>query len=70
MKKAKCENNLCSAMSNSAWCVLNSKGDTLKLHDNCHNPKCKCQKQVTFTPRNFQMEGAGFKNTKKKTIQR
>ena len=41
----------CSPMSNSAWCDLNSRGDLLKLHDLCHNPKCKCQKQITFTPK-------------------
>ena len=38
-------------------------GDTLKLHDLCHNPEGICQIQITFTPRNFQIEGAGFKNT-------
>ena len=32
----------------------------------CHNPKCKCQKQNTFTPNQFQLEGAGFKNAMKK----
>ena len=32
----------------------------------CHNPKCKCQKQITFSPNQFQMEGAGFKNKMKK----
>ena len=32
----------------------------------CHNPKCKCQKQFTFSPNQFQLEGAGFKNTMKK----
>ena len=32
----------------------------------CHNPKCKCQKQITFTPKQFQSEGNGFKNTMKK----
>ena len=31
----------------------------------CHNPKCKCQKQITFSPNQFQLEGAGFKNTMK-----
>ena len=29
----------------------------------CHNPECKCQKQITFSPNQFQLEGAGFKNT-------
>ena len=28
----------------------------LKLHDMCHNPKCRCQKQITFTPKQFQLE--------------
>ena len=32
----------------------------------CHNPKCKCQKQITFSPKQFQLEGAGFQNTMKK----
>ena len=54
----------CSAMSNSAWCNLNSKSDTLKLHGFCHNPRCDCQTQFTSTPRGFQIEGSGFKNTK------
>ena len=66
MKKAKCKNGHCSSMSNSAWCDLNSKGDTPKLHDTCQNPKCKCQNQITFTPKQFKLEGSGFKNTLKK----
>ena len=53
-------------MSNSAWCDLNCKGDILKLNDVCHNPKCKCQKQITITLRQFQLEGSGFKSTMKK----
>ena len=32
----------------------------------CHNSKCNCQKQITFSPRQFQWEGAGFKYTMKK----
>ena len=32
----------------------------------CHNPKCNCKKQITFTPKQFQLEGNGFKNTMKK----
>ena len=63
IKKAKCKNNHCSAMSNSTWCELNSEGDNLKIHDLCHKPKCKCQKQITFTTKQFQLEGAGFKKT-------
>ena len=53
-------------MSNSAWCDLNKNCRVLKLHDFCHNPKCKCQKQITFSPNQFQFERAGFKNTMKK----
>ena len=53
-------------MSNSAWCDLNSKGDILKLHDKCPNPKCNCQKIITFTPKQYMLEGNGFKNTIKK----
>ena len=52
-------------MSNSAWCDLNIKGDILKLHDFCRNTRCKCQKQITFTPHQFQFGGAPFKNTMK-----
>ena len=49
-------------MSNSAWCDLNKNCTVLKLHDMCHNPKCKCQKMITFSPNQFQLEGAGFKS--------
>ena len=66
IKNAKCTHGHRSAMSNSAWCDLNKNCTVLKLHDFCHNPKCKCQKQITFSPNQFQLEGAGFKNTMKK----
>ena len=66
VKKAKCTHGHRSAMSNSAWCDLNEKCTVLKLHDMCHNPKCKCQKQITFSPSQFQLEGNGLKNTMKK----
>ena len=66
IKSAKCTQGHRSAMSNSAWCDLNKKCTVLKLHDFCHNPKRKCQKQITFSPNQFQLEGAGFKNTMKK----
>ena len=32
------------------------------------NPKCKCQKQITFTPRQFQPEGARVINKSQKTF--
>ena len=50
-------------MSNSAWCDLKKKCTVLQLHDICHNPKCICQKQITFTPKQFQLEGNGYKKT-------
>ena len=52
-------------MSNSAWTDLNSKGNLLKLHelhDKCPNPKCGCQKIVTFTPHQYMLEGGSNKS--------
>ena len=37
-------------MSNLSWCDLNNKGNLLKVQNVCPNARCKCQKQVTFTP--------------------
>ena len=65
-KIAKCTHGHRSVMSNSAWCDVNKNCIVLKLHDMCHNSKCKCQ--ITFSPNQFQLEGAGFKNTKKKCL--
>ena len=50
IKKGKCKKNHCSSMSNSAWTDFNNKGNIMKLHDKCPNPKCGCQKIITFTP--------------------
>ena len=61
IKNAKCSHGHRSAMSNSAWCDLNKNGTVLILHDMCHNPKCKCQKMITFTPSQFQLEGGSIK---------
>ena len=66
IKNAKCTHGHRSAMSISTWCDLHKKFTVLKLHDICHNPKCNCQKQKTFSPNKFQLEGEGFKNTMKK----
>ena len=66
IKNAKCTHGHRSAMSTSAWCDLNENCTVLKLHDICRNPKCKCQKQFAFSPDQFQLEGAGFKDTMKK----
>ena len=49
-------------MSNSAWCDLNKNCTVLKLHDMCHNPKCNCQKKITFTPKQFQLGGGSIKS--------
>ena len=55
-------------MGKSAWCDLNKDGTILKVDGMCPNRKCSCQKQVTFTPKQFQFEGKGFKNTIRKTF--
>ena len=62
MKKGKCKTNRCSSMSNSAWCDPNNKGDILKLHDICPNPKCKCQKVIIFTPHQYMPEGGSIES--------
>ena len=55
-------------MSNSAWCDLKKKCTNQKLHDLCHNPKSICQKQISFTPKHFQLQGSGLKNTMEKVF--
>ena len=55
-------------MSNAAWCDLNKIRIFSKLLDMCHNPKCNYQKQITFTPKQFQLECSGFENTMKKVF--
>ena len=62
IKNAKCTHGHRSTMSNSAWCDLNKNCTVLKLHDFCHNPKCKCQKIITVTPNQFQLEGVSIKS--------
>ena len=68
LKEGKFKNNHYSSMSNSALCDLNSKGDILKPHDICPNPKCNCQKLITFTPRQNMLEDDGFQKTMKKNL--
>ena len=48
-----CQNQLCD---------LNKDCTVLKLQDMCHNPKCNCQKQITFSPKQFQLEGGLIKS--------
>ena len=62
IKKRRCKNKHCSTMSNSAWTELNSRGNILKLHDKCPNPKCECQKIITFTPDQYMLEGGSIKS--------
>ena len=68
IKSGKCTHGHRSAMSNSAWCDLNKNCTVLKLHVMCYNPKCKCQKQITFSPNQFQLEGSGFKSKLKSIV--
>ena len=49
-------------MSNSARIDLSSQGNILKLHDKCPNPKCNCQKIITFTPHQYMLEGESIKS--------
>ena len=67
-KFAKCKNNVSSPMSELSWCDFYNNGNQLRTQDVCPNPRCKCQKQITFTPNQFQLEGAGYKNTKQKVL--
>ena len=67
-KRGKCRNGHCSTLSGVAWTDLNKNGTILKLRDICPNKNCKCQKQITFTPRQFELEGLGFKNFMKKVF--
>ena len=49
-------------MSNSAWTDLNSQGKILNLPDKCPNPKCDCQKNITFTPHQYMLDGGSIKS--------
>ena len=62
IKKGRCKNKHCSAMSNSVWTDLNSQGNILKPHDKCPNPKCGCQKIISFTPHQYMLESGAIKS--------
>ena len=62
IKRGECSKIHCSSMSNSAWTDLNSKANILKLHNICPNPKCGCQKIITFTPHQYMLEGGSIKS--------
>ena len=66
--RGKCRNGHCSKLSGSAWTDLNTNGTILKLHDMCPNQNCKCQKQITFTPKQFELEGGSLKSFMKKVF--
>ena len=34
----------------------------MKLHDKCPNPKCGCQKIISFTRRQYRLEGGSIKS--------
>ena len=55
-------------MSNSAWCDLKNNGNILKIHDKCPNPKCNCQKMITFTPHQYMLEGGSIKSKLQKNF--
>ena len=62
MRKGKYKNIHYSSMSDSAWFDLTTKGEMLKLYDNCSNPKCNCQRMITFTPHQYMLEGGLIKS--------
>ena len=62
IKRGRCKNKHCSSMSISSWTDLNSKGNILKIHDKCPNPKCGRQKIITFTPHQYMLEGGSIKS--------
>ena len=68
IKRGKSKNNHCSSMSNSEWTDLKSKGNILKLHDKCPNPKCGCQKTIIFTPHQYMLEGGSIISKLQKTF--
>ena len=68
IKRGKSKNIHCSSMSSSAGCDLNSKGNILKLHDTCPNPKRNCQKIVTFTPHQKLLDGGSIKSKLQKNF--
>ena len=67
-RKGKSKNIHCSSMSNSAWFDLTTKGEILKLYDNCSNPKCNCQRMITFTPHQYMLEDGSIKSKLQKIL--
>ena len=67
-KRGKCKKGHCSILPRSDWIDLNKNGTILKLHDMCPNQNCKCQKQILFIPRQFELEGSDLKSFMKKVF--
>ena len=69
-KRGKCKKKgHCNTSSGSVWSDLNANGAILKLRDMCSNQKCRYQKQITFTPRQLEMEGGCLKSFMKKVFE-
>ena len=68
IKKGRCKNKHCSSMSSSAWTDSNKKGNILKLHDKCPNPKYNCQKIINFMPLQNMLEGGSVKSKLRKSF--
>ena len=47
---------------------MDKNNSILKLHDMCANKNCNCQKQITFTPRQYMLEGGSIKTKLKKIL--
>ena len=62
IKNAKSTHGHQSPMITSAWCDLIKNCTLSELHDMCHNPKSNSQKQILFTPRQFQLECGSIKS--------
>ena len=65
-KRGKCKIKHCSPMSNSAGYDLNSGGNIVKLHDKYPNVDCNCQRQIFFTPKQFNWKEPDLKTILKK----
>ena len=46
---------------------MRGNGDILTMQDMYPISKCNCQEQITFAPRQFELERSGFKSKLKKT---
>ena len=55
-------------MSSNAPCDSNKDSTVLKLHHMRHNSKCNCQKQTTFTPKQFQLRGGSINSKLQKVF--